>query len=88
MRYSASEKLEIIRTVEKSHLPVKQTLDMLGFSRTTFYRWYDLYTEGGLEPCVRPELICCSPKAFLNFTVDHTSSQKTIISMVYTLGQL
>ena len=40
MRYPASEKLEIIRTVEGSHLPAKQTLDMLGIPRTTFYRWY------------------------------------------------
>ena len=38
MRYSASEKLEIIRTVEGSHLPIKMTLDMLGIPRTTFYR--------------------------------------------------
>ena len=29
MRYPASEKLEIIRTVEASHLPVKRTLAML-----------------------------------------------------------
>lgn len=42
MRYSASEKLEIIHTVEGSHLPTKQTLDMLGIPRTTFYRWYEL----------------------------------------------
>ena len=48
MRYPASEKLEIIRTVEGSHLPVKQTLDMLGIPRTTFYRWYDRYVDGGL----------------------------------------
>ena len=34
MRYPASEKLEIIRTVEGSHLPTKQTLDMLGIPRT------------------------------------------------------
>jgi hypothetical protein len=34
MRYAASEKLEIIRTVERSHLPVKLTLDMLGVPRT------------------------------------------------------
>ncbi len=40
MRYPASEKLEIIRTVEGSHLPTKQTLDMLCIPRTTFYRWY------------------------------------------------
>ena len=43
MRYSASDRLEIIHTVEGSHLPTKQTLDMLGIPRTTFYRWYDLY---------------------------------------------
>lgn len=49
MRYPASEKLEIIRTVEASHLPTKQTLDMLGIPRTTFYRWYDLYLEHGLD---------------------------------------
>ena len=49
MRYSASEKLEIIHTVEGSHLPTKQTLDMLGIPRTNFYRWYDLYLEDGLD---------------------------------------
>ena len=30
MRYPASEKLEIIRLVEKSHLPVRRMLDKLG----------------------------------------------------------
>ena len=49
MRYPASEKLEIIRLVEKSHLPIKQTLDKLGIPRTTFYRWYDRYQIGGSE---------------------------------------
>ncbi len=49
MRYPASEKLEIIRTVEGSHLPTKKTLDMLGIARTTFYRWYDRYLEGGFD---------------------------------------
>jgi len=48
-RYPASEKLEIIRTVEGWHLPTKQTLDKLGIPRTTFYRWYDLYLAGGLD---------------------------------------
>ena len=36
MRYPASEKLEIIRLVERSQLPAKQTLAMLGIPRTTF----------------------------------------------------
>ncbi|WP_408609182.1 IS3 family transposase [Allopontixanthobacter confluentis] len=47
MRYPASEKLEIIRIVERSHLPAKQTLDRLGIARPTFYRWYDLYQRFG-----------------------------------------
>ena len=52
MRYPASEKLEIIRLVEQSHLPVKRTLEMLGIPKTTFYRWYERYLmlgEAGLE---------------------------------------
>ena len=49
MRYPASEKLEIIRLVEQSHLPVRRTLEKLGISRATFYRWYDLYQTGGPE---------------------------------------
>ena len=49
MRYPASEKLEIIRIVEQSHLPTKITLDKLGVARRTFYRWYDRYLEGGPE---------------------------------------
>ena len=49
MRYPASEKLEIIHLVERSHLPIKQTLDKLGIPRTTFYRWYDRYQVAGPE---------------------------------------
>ncbi len=47
MRYPASEKLEIIRLVEQSHQPVKRTLEQIGVSRPTFYRWYDLYRRFG-----------------------------------------
>ena len=49
MRYPASEKLEIIRLVEQSHLPVRRTLEKLGISRPTFYRWYAAYRAGGPE---------------------------------------
>ena len=49
MRYPASEKLEIIRLVEQSHLPVKRTLQKLSIPRATFYRWYDRYQTGGPE---------------------------------------
>ena len=47
MRYPASEKLEIIRLVERFHLPVRQTLGKLGIAKTTFYRWYDRYQAFG-----------------------------------------
>ncbi|KIN72692.1 Helix-turn-helix domain containing protein, Fis-type [Sulfitobacter guttiformis KCTC 32187] len=52
MKYSAPEKLEIIGIVEGLPLRVKQTFDMLGIPRSTFYRWYDLYVEGGLDALV------------------------------------
>ena len=47
MRYPASEKLEIIRLVVQSHLPVKTTLAQLGIPKTTFCRWYDRYQAFG-----------------------------------------
>jgi putative transposase len=43
MRYQAAEKLEIMRLIEQSSLPVRRTLDQLGIPRSTFYRWYDRY---------------------------------------------
>jgi putative transposase len=49
MRYPASEKAEIIRLVERSHLPARRTLELLGIPRATFYRWYDLDQTGGPE---------------------------------------
>jgi len=52
MRYPASEKLEIIRLVERSSRPAKWTLDKLGVPRPTFYRWYDRYLEYGEDGLV------------------------------------
>lgn len=49
MRYPAAEKLEIIRLVEQSHLPVRRTLAKIGIPPTTFYRWYDRFIEHGPE---------------------------------------
>ena len=49
MRYPASEKLEIIRIVEQSHLPVRRTLAKLGVLPGSFYRWVDRYQTGGIE---------------------------------------
>ena len=49
MRYSASDKTEIIRLVEQSHLAARRTLEKLGIPRSSFYRWYDRYQRGGPE---------------------------------------
>ena len=83
MRYPASEKLEIIRLVEQSHLPAKRTLDKLGIPRTTFYRWYDKYLDSGLEA-----LKDRSPKPLQvwNRIPDHVRDQ--IIEMALDHGDL
>ena len=47
MRYPASEKREIIRPVERFHLPVHRALDKPGIPTATFYRWYDRYRALG-----------------------------------------
>jgi transposase-like protein len=50
MRYSQAEKMDIIRLVETSDLPVKRTLEELDVPRSSFYRWYDRYQES---------VVCC-----------------------------
>jgi putative transposase len=49
MRYPATEKLEIIRTVETSPLSVRRTLGQIGIPKSTFYSWLDRHAAGGLE---------------------------------------
>ena len=80
MRYSASEKLEIIRTVKASHLPVKQTLAMIGIASSTYYDWYGRWVEGGIDALAdrspRPGSVWNRipdevRKAFVEFALDH-----------------
>ena len=49
MRYSASEKYEIIQLVEQSSLSVKQTLARLDIHKSTFYAWLRRYRDGGID---------------------------------------
>jgi len=49
MKPSPSDRVEIIRLVEESHLPARRTLEILGIARSSFYRWYDRYQQGGPE---------------------------------------
>ena len=54
MRHPASEKLEIIRIVEQSHLPAKQTLDQLGVARRTFY--HSVFTHAFVQSIQQTDL--------------------------------
>jgi transposase InsO family protein len=49
MRYPASEKMEVIRTVETSPLPVRRALAQIGIPKSMFYAWLDRYAAGGFE---------------------------------------
>jgi len=57
MRYTAAEKREIIQLVEQSSLPVKQTLQRLDITKSTFYNWLHRYHWGGEDRLIdkRPE---------------------------------
>ena len=89
----ASEKLEIIRTVEGSHRPAKQALDMLGIPRTTFYRWYDRYVEGGFDALAdrspRPKSVWNRiPQArwddLIEFALEHEALTPRELAVKYT----
>ena len=49
MRYSLSEKMEIIWVEEDSGLSIRQNLKELGIHRGKFYNWYRRYLEDGVE---------------------------------------
>ena len=49
MRRTAAEKMELIRIVESSDLPTKETLRHLGIPRSTFYGWYQRYLLAGVD---------------------------------------
>ena len=49
MRYSASEKYEILQLVEQSSLSVRQTLNRLAIHRSTYYNWLKRYYDGGVD---------------------------------------
>jgi len=71
MTLSASEKYEVIRLVEESELSVRRTLNELGVSRSSFYRWYKAYRDDGYEGLVARSK---SPKQFWNTRSCHLGS--------------
>ena len=49
MRLSASEKQEIIHMVTRSDIGINRTLKQLGLNKSTFYLWYKLYSDFGVD---------------------------------------
>ena len=49
MKRTSSEKMEILRLVEQSDLPVRATLRQLGVPRSTFYGWFQRYQAEGFD---------------------------------------
>jgi len=78
MRLNPAEKMEIIRLVEESDLPVKRTLEALGINRSTFYKWYRRYLEQGYDGLVdrRP-----SPRKFWNRIPEEVKEQVVQIAL-------
>jgi putative transposase len=49
MRFTVSEKQELIKMVVESDLGVNQTLREIGLNKSTFYTWYKAYSDYGIE---------------------------------------
>lgn len=49
MRLTAAEKEEIILLADRSEQGINKTLRQLGIHKSTFYNWYRLYQQNGIE---------------------------------------
>jgi len=49
MRFTASEKYEIIKLVDESDLSIRMTLAQLNIPKSTFYNWYSRYLDEGYD---------------------------------------
>jgi putative transposase len=78
MRYSQAEKMEIIRIVEESQMPVKRTLRELDVNRSSFYEWYERYREHGFDGLAvrKPH-----PKRFWNRIPDEQKEQIVAVAL-------
>ena len=80
MRCSQAERMEIVRLVEESELPVKQTLEELDVPRSTFYRWYKRYQEAGYDGLAnrRP-----NPRQFWNRIPDEVRDHVVQVALAH-----
>ena len=93
MRRTASEKLELIRLVEDSDLPVRATLRQLGIARSTFYGWYQRYSMWGFDglkdrkPAPRPRWNALPPAVrdeVLDLALERTDLSPRELACRYT----
>jgi len=93
VRRAASEKMEIIRLVEGTDLPVRATLRQLGVARSTFYGWYQRYDAGGFDgledkkPGVQPRWNAIPEKVrkkVLGLALEHTELSPRELACRYT----
>ena len=93
MRRTASEKMEIIRLVEDSDLPVQETLRQLGVPRSTFYGWYQRYQVEGFDglhdqkPAPRPRwnaILKAVQKEVLDLALECTELSPRELASRYT----
>ena len=49
MRFTASEKQEIIHIVVRSEIGVNKTLREIRLNKSTFYNWYKIYSDKGID---------------------------------------
>jgi putative transposase len=78
MRYSQAEKMEIIRMVEGSDLPVKRTLEELQVNRSSFYEWYRRYRNDRYDGlAVKPP----HPRRFWNRIPEPEKEQVVAIAL-------
>jgi putative transposase len=80
MRYSQSEKMEIIRVVEQSALPVKRTLAEMDINKSTFYQWYQRYLEYGYDGLADKKP---TPGKFWNKIPENVKAQVVDIALEY-----
>ena len=93
MRYTASEKMEIIRPVEQSNLSVRQTLDQLGIRKSTFYNWLKRLESAGVDGLAdkRPspgipwnKLLADEQNAIIGLALDEPELSPRELAVTYT----
>ena len=52
MRFTVSEKQEITHMVTRSEIGVNKTLREIGLNKSTFYNWYNAYSENDVDSLI------------------------------------